>query len=290
MIVGGEPLSMEPTYPEFRAPRAYTEPEEAELVSVNVARVVGIVDPGDHALDESSEGRSVRIYYEVPIVIGKRVPWIDNGSRRYAAHTKQQQSLLRWKTLEVDKLECAVSKRTHGSSNAIAVTRARSHVADQLCHRYSRPGYRVCDCEQLAAWRLPSPLLGNAARSDSPALQRPVLRRSQIFYSRNRATSVTPQSPITVRAPPPPPPPPPPPAPTPWRQHFGSASTAPWMRLQRALRAHRDMAMVLGMASEEVRREFETTQHVIERTMANVELSDEDDYGYSLTTHATHAT
>ena len=197
MIVGAEPLSMEETYPEFRAPRAYTEPEEAELVSVNVARVVGIVDPGDHALDESIEGRSVRIYYEVPIVIGKRVPWIDKGSRRYAAHTKQQQSLLRWKTLEVEKLECAVSKRTRGSDNTIAVTRARSHVADQLCHRYSRPGYRVCDCEQIAAWRLPSPLLGNAARSDSPALQRPVLRRSQMFQSRNRAA---PQSPIAVRA------------------------------------------------------------------------------------------
>lgn len=278
MIVGAEPLSMEEAYPEFRAPRAYKEPEEAELVSVNVARVVGIVDPGDHALDESIEGRSVRIYYEVPIVIGKRVPWIDKGSRRYAAHTKQQQSLLRWKTLEVEKLECAVSKRTRGSDNTIAVTRARSHVADQLCHRYSRPGYRVCDCEQIAAWRLPSPLLGNAARSDSPALQRPVLRRSQIFQSRNRAA---PQSSITVRAPPPPPVP----APTPWRQHFGSVSTTPWLRLQRALRAHRDMAAVLGMASEEVRREFETTQHLIERAMTDVELSDEDDYGYPLTTH-----
>ena len=186
MIVGAEPLSMEETYPEFRAPRAYTEPEEAELVSVNVARVVGIVDPGDHALDESIEGRSVRIYYEVPIVIGKRVPWIDKGSRRYAAHTKQQQSLLRWKTLEVEKLECAVSKRTRGSDNTIAVTRARSHVADQLCHRYSRPGYRVCDCEQIAAWRLPSPLLGNAARSDSPALQRPSYgaRRCQTAIAR----------------------------------------------------------------------------------------------------------
>ena len=278
MIVGAEPLSMEETYPEFRAPRAYTEPEEAELVSVNVARVVGIVDPGDHALDESIEGRSVRIYYEVPIVIGKRVPWIDKGSRRYAAHTKQQQSLLRWKTLEVEKLECAVSKRTRGSDNTIAVTRARSHVADQLCHRYSRPGYRVCDCEQIAAWRLPSPLLGNAARSDSPALQRPVLRRSQMFQSRNRAA---PQSPIAVRAPPPPVP-----APTPWRQHFGIVPTTPWLRLQRALRAHRDMAAVLGMASEEVRREFETTQHIIERAMTDVELSDEDDYGYPLTTHA----
>ena len=278
---------MEASYPEFRAPRAYTEPEEAELVSVNVARVVGIVDPGDHALDESSEGRSVRIYYEIPIVIGKRVPWIDNGSRRYAAHTKQQQSLLRWKTLEVDKLECAVSKRTHGSVNTIAVTRARSHVADQLCHRYSRPGYRVCDCEQIAAWRLPSPLIGNAARSDSPALQRPVLRRSQIFQGRNRAA---PQSPIAVSAPPPsvelPPAAAPTPTPTPWRQHVGSAATAPWVRIQRALRAHRDMVAVLGMASEEVRREFETTQHVIERAMAGAEFSDEDDYGYPLTTHA----
>lgn len=298
MIVGMEPLPAEPEYPEypaFRAPRAYKEPEEAERVSVVVARVVGIVDPGDHALDESAEARTVRVYYEIPIVIGKRVPWIDNGSRRYASHTKQQQSLLRWRCLDVEKLERAVARRTHGSVNPIAVTRARSHVADQLCHRYARPGFRVCDDkphEAAFGARLPSPLLGDAgprARSDSPALQRPTMRRAQLFQSRNRRAVIGAQSPIAVRAPPPPnPPPPAPPAPAPlppppWRQHFGSAASAPWMRLQRALRAHREMAIALGWASAEVRSEFEITQQIITRAMTGDEFPQEDDYGYPTT-------
>lgn len=301
MIVGMEPLSAEPEYPEypehpaypaFRAPRAYKEPEEAERVSVVVARVVGIVDPGDHALDESAEGRTVRVYYETPIAIGKRVPWIDNGLRRYAAHTKQQQSLLRWGCLDVEKLERAVSRRTHGSVNPIAVTRARSHVADQLCHRYSRPGFRVCDdnpYEPTCGTRLPSPLHGDAGpRSDSPALQRPILRRAQLFQSRNRRVVLGAQSPIAVRAPTPPAPPtpaplPPPTLPPPWRQHFGSAASAPWMRLQRAVRAHREMTIALGWASAEVRSEFEITQQIITRAMTGDEFPDEDDYGYPTT-------
>ena len=140
---------------EFPALRAYTEPrKKAELVGVNVSSVVGTVNPGDHALDESIEGRSVRIYYEVPIVIGKRVPWIDKeADDTPRTHTKQQQSLLRWKTLEVEKLECAVSKRTRGSDNTIAVARPvarrRSALPPVLATRV--PGVRLrADCRVAA--------------------------------------------------------------------------------------------------------------------------------------------
>ena len=292
MIVGMEPLSTEPEYPEypaFRAPRAYKDPEEAELVSVVVARVVGIVDPGDHALDESAEGRTVRVYYEVPIVIGKRVPWIDNGSRRYVSQTKQQQSLLRWSNLDVEKLECAVSRRTHGSVNPITVTRARSHVADQLCHRYARSGFRVCDaedCGPLCRCRPPSPLSGLGGRSDSPALRRPNARRAQLFQSRNRRAVIGAQSPTAAQSPNPSLPSLPPPT-TPWRHHLGTAAASPWMRLQRAIRAHREMAAALGWASVELRSEFEITQQIITRAMTDDEFLDddsyEDDYGYPTT-------
>jgi len=263
---GGEPLSAETPY---LVPRAYDDDGsyDGQLVSVVVARVVGIVDPGDEDIDESDEARPVHAYWNAPVPTGRPMPWIDGGERRWAAMTKQQRSLLRWRPVSAEQVERCIARSTH-TYHVSSVVRAQKHCSDALCHRYSRAGYRLCDREGDVC--LPRPLLGEQARLVFP-LRAPRPPRPPPRPPRPR--------PPAAGAEPRPPPPPS------WRQ----AAAQPWLRLQRAMRAHREMAVALGWSSADVRDEFAAAQQMVNRAMMSEgilpddtedEYEEYDDYGY----------
>lgn len=260
---GDEPLPPESPY---LVPRAFEDDlHDGKLVSVVVARVVGIVDPGDDKIDESQEARPVPTHWTTPIPMGRPLPWVDCGERRFASLAKQQRSLLRWRFVSIDQVERSISRSTQTYHSA-AVAHAQKHCSDALCFRYSRAGYRVCDREGDTS--LPRPLLGEQRRLVFPLRPRALAPLPPPVELPPSAQS----APLAVPL---------------WRQ----AAAQPWLRLQRAMRAHREMASALGWSSADVRDEFAAAQQMVNRAMASEGIVSEDteyaegydDYGYAIT-------
>ena len=310
-LAGTSPLPGEEAY---HAPRAFEERDDecepdgvawGERVAVQLAEVVGITEPADAPADDDANvgvGRPVWMHYGLPAVVGRPVPWVDAGGRReYAKLSKQEQSQRRWRSVHVDHIERYIEApkgaRSTGGLPAtplrgVDVDRAQADCLERLRHRYvlvtiGRPGEEVVTAP-VPPVRLPRPLLAN--RGGRAAGARPGFR-----YQPRARSYRPPDPPDRVRAEGAPPSPP-----SPFSTNLVTDVVAsdsllrrvvatPWIRLQRALNAHREMTTALGWAPEDVRTELALAQRVVERAMAHEGLfndstdidDDEDDYGYS---------
>jgi hypothetical protein len=339
-VAGGSPLVNEPPYtaprayepetfePQHGDERSEPDAEEVELFELArqaeerafatavqqvpfstpflVARVVGIdvttgVENDNEPSDGRVNGRPVWTHYALPPVIGRPVPWVDAGGRRFPKLCKQQQQQRRWRTVHVDYLERHIEAPVTNALSEVdikmPVDRAQEICIDRLRNRYVR----------ITLGRVNGVAEEVQKHFDEPTLPRPLLGRGRglgvaaglgsrrVSFPRSRFRFNLPDSahPASVAA-----------------SDLGDTGdtgdtgavvaepveavarrllVAPWMRLQRVMQMHREMNVAMGRMAEDVREELSVAQQLVDRAVSNEGLfndansDDEDDYGYTLT-------